>query len=158
MSEHYIIVADQGHLRVFLRRRPTGQQTPSLQEVHAMDFPAGVRSYTDHDSDMAGRFQGSNTQARGAGAPTARMGMSIDERLPMQREEDRRGLENLVEAIDTFLQHQPDSTWDFAAGPALHHAVLDRLQPAMRQRLQRSVVKDLVHQPREELEAHFADA
>ncbi len=43
-----------------------------------MDFPAGVKSYVEHDSDQAGRFQGSSTPfstgcrprpARACGAP-----------------------------------------------------------------------------------------
>lgn len=155
MSDHYIITADHGHLRIYQHRQDAGQLNPAFDEVHSMDFPAGVKSYTEHDSDMAGRFQSSNQQSRGPGAPTARMGMSIDERLPMQREEQRRQIRNIAEAIDSFLRSRPQATWDFAAGPSVHNAVLDALTPPTRERLQQAVSKDLVNQPTRELATHF---
>jgi hypothetical protein len=155
MSNHYIVLADHGHLRIFEQRSPTGQSTPGLVEVDAMDFPQGKKSYTDSDTDMAGRFQGSKQQGRGPGSPVARTGMSIDERLPMQREVERRSIDDVVVAIESFLQAQPDATWDFAAGPQMHNAVLGELAPKTKARLQRSLSKDLVHLPIAELLAHF---
>jgi hypothetical protein len=157
MSEHYIITADQGHLRIFQEQRPAGQMTPGLEEIQAMDFPAGVKQYTDNDTDMAGRFQGSKQQGAGPGAPMARMGMSIDERLPMQREMERRRIRNLAEAIDAFLLARPKASWDFAAAPAVHNAVLDAVSAHARGRLRQALPKDLVHQRTEDLRAHFAE-
>lgn len=156
MSDHYIIIADHGHLRIFAQRQSPEQMTPGLTEVQAMDFPHGVRSYVEGDTDIAGRFQGSKQQGRGPGAPTARTGMSIDERLPMQREEDRRRVRDVAVRIDTFLQNSPDATWDFAAGPSVHNAVLEELSPQAKSRLRRSISKDLVHQPVAELISHFS--
>ena len=158
MSDHYIIVADNGHLRIFHERRSPGQTTPSLEEVQALDFPAGLRSYTDQDDDMAGRFQGSKHQTRAPGSPMARTGMSIDERLPMKREVDRRRANDVAEAIETFLRVRPEATWDFAAGPALHNAVVAALSPQIKQRLQQVVAKDLVHQSPAELRSQFGVA
>ena len=155
MSEHYIVAADHGHLRIFRFQQPPGQTTPAFEEVQALDFPAGRQSYTDRDTDRAGRFQSSKHQARGPGAPIARTGMSIDERLPMQREEERRQATNVSEAIDSFLQARPDATWDFAAGPEIHKVVLEALAPSSRARLRKAVTKDLVHQPAEALKTQF---
>jgi hypothetical protein len=81
--------------------------------------------------------------------------MSIDERLPMQEEEERRQTRDLVQAIETFLQQHPAATWDFAAAPAVHNSVLERVSPPMRSRLRQSVAKDLVNQPVEELLRRF---
>ena len=81
MNEHYIVAADAGHLRIYAERRQPGQYTPGYEQVEALDFPAGRAAYTDRDSDVAGRFQSSKSQASGAGQPAARAGMSIDERL-----------------------------------------------------------------------------
>jgi hypothetical protein len=155
MSEHFIITADRGHVRFFSREQPPGQMTPRLREVQGLDFPAGLRSYTDRDSDMAGRFQGSQHQGRGPGAPTARTGMSIDERLPMQEEEERRQTRDIIQAIESFLQQHPNATWDFAAGPAIHNTVVNLVSPPLRTRLRQSVAKDLVNQPVDELLGHF---
>jgi hypothetical protein len=156
MDEHFVITADQGHLRIFQERRDPAQATPALEEVQAMDFPTGIKGYTERDTDMAGRFQSSKQPVRGAGAPTARTGMSIDERLPMQREMERRRIRNLAEAINGFLASHPKATWDFAAGPGVHNAVLAAVSARSRGRLRQAVRKDLVHQATENLRAHFA--
>jgi hypothetical protein len=155
MNNHYIVLADHGHLRILEQRSAPGQSTPGLVEVHAMDFPQGRMSYTDNDTDMAGRFQGSQQQGRGPGSPVARTGMSVDERLPMQREVERRSIDDVAGAIEAFLQGQPEATWDFAAAPQMYNAVLGELAPKTKARLQRSLAKDLVHQPASELLAHF---
>ncbi|MDF3059696.1 MAG: hypothetical protein K0R17_3911 [Rariglobus sp.] len=158
MNNHYIIIADRAHLRIFSERSSPGQSTPGLEEVHAMDFPEGRTSYVDNDSDMAGRFQSSANQGRAPGAPAARGGMSIDERLPMQREAGRRQIDEIARAIETFLLNAPEATWDFAAGPSSHNAILEHLSPQVRGRLHQSVSKDLVNQPLTELRGHFSRA
>lgn len=155
MSEHFIITADRGHVRVYRKDQPPGQMRPSLAEVQALDFPSGRRSYTDRDTDMAGRFQSSNNPGRAPGAPMARTGMSIDERLPMQEEEERRQSKDLVETIEGFLRQRSDATWDFAAGPEVHNAVLEALSPDTRSRLRQALPKNLVNQPVQELLKQF---
>jgi hypothetical protein len=82
--------------------------------------------------------------------------MSIDERLPMQREESRRRAREIAAEIDGFFQQRPESSWDFAAGPELNGTVLELLSPAVRQRVRRTLTKDLVNQRGDEVRAHFA--
>ncbi len=82
--------------------------------------------------------------------------MSIDERLPMQREESRRRTRDLAAEVDQFLQQRPECSWDFAAGPELNHAMIEMLSPGVRQRMRRSVAKGLVTQRVDEVRAHFA--
>jgi len=158
MSEHFIVAVDHGHLRIFAERERPGQSEAGLDPVEAMDFPAGKRTYADRDTDMAGRFASSKHQGPAPGHPTERTGMSIDERLPMQREESRRRARELAAEIDSFFERRPDATWDFAAGPELNGTVLEMLSPTVRQRVRRSVTKDLVNQRVDELRAHFAGA
>jgi hypothetical protein len=159
MSEHYIVTADRAHLRIYAERQSPGQQTPALEQVEAMDFPGGKHSAADRDSDMAGRFPGSKRQAPGPGNPgggLGRTGMSIDERLPMQEEENRRRAKEIAAEIDAFFAQRNNATWDFAAGPDLNNVVLDLLTRDTRGRLKRSISKDLVNQRVEEVRAHFA--
>lgn len=156
MNAHFLMAADHGHLRIFEYRQEPGQLRPSLAEVDSVDFPHGVKSYAEENSDMAGRFQGSRQPSRAPGSPTARIGMSIDERLPLQREDERRRVQDIVDRIETFLRDHPDITWDFAAGPTLNHAVVECLSPQARAGLQRVVAKDLVHQPVAELLMHLS--
>ena len=163
MSEHYIVTLNAGHLRIFEERSEPGQSTPSLQPVESLDFPAGRQAYTDRDTDQAGRFGSSRNQSAGQGAPgspggsaTGRSGMSIDERLPMQREEGRRRAKELAAQIDKFFAARPDATWDFAAGPELNGAVLEQISRPVRERIKRSIAKDLVNQRTDQLRAHFS--
>ena len=156
MTEHYIVAVDHGHLRIFAEQKRPGQTTPGLQAVESMDFPLGKQSYSDRDTDQAGRFAGSKQQSAGSGAPAGRQGMSIDERLPMQREESRRRAKEIAAEIDTFLRARPAASWDFAAGPELNGAVLELISKDVRQRVRRSVAKDLVNQRADEMRAHFA--
>src|SRR5438105_4334416 len=126
MSEHYIVALDQGHLRIYLERRGPGQFTPGLEQVEAMDFPLGKKSYTANEAAPAGRFP----QLRGQ-----HPGKSIDERLPMKEEADRRRAHELAVQVEAFLGGRPEASWDFAAGPEIHRTVLEQLSPASRRRL-----------------------
>lgn len=148
MNEHFIVTLDRGHLRIYAEHREPGQ-TPRLEIVEAMDFPQGKQAYTDRQSDQAGRFPGSKGLAGG---------MSIDERLPMKREEERRNVGVLADELETFLQSRPGSTWDFAAAPELSNAVIEALSIETRRRLKRTLAKDLVNQTSEDVRAHFAGA
>lgn len=163
MSEHFIVTLDHGHLRIYAERRAPGQLNPALEQVEAMDFPQGRKSANERDTDQAGRFGSSKHQSAAQGAPgqagfsaTGRSGMSIDERLPMQREESRRRAKELAAEVDAFFNQRPDATWDFAAGPELNGTVLELISPAVRQRVRRTVAKDLVNQRVDEVRAHFA--
>jgi hypothetical protein len=161
MSDHYIVTADHAHLRIFAERQPPGQQQPALEQIEAMDFPQGKHGYSDRDTDMAGRFAGSKPQSSGPGRSGIGIGrtggMSIDERLPMEREERRRRAKEIAAEIDAFFAQRNNATWDFAAGPDFNSAVLELLTRDTRERLRRSVSKDLVNQRVDELRAHFAE-
>ena len=73
----------------------------------------------------------------------------------MQREAHRRAVSEIAGAIDSFLELRPESSWDFAAGPSMHNAVLERLPSSIRSRLRSSLAKDLVKQPLSELRERF---
>lgn len=159
MSDHYFVTADHGHLRIFLEQNEPGQREPGLKQVQAMDFPAGRQSYVARDTAMAGRFQSSKhpSGAPGAvGAPTAaRTGMSIDERLPMLREEERRRARDVAQEIEAFFAGRRGAIWDFAGAPEIHNAVIDQLSERARQQLRRTFAKNLVNQRMEDVRAHF---
>lgn len=150
--EHFLVVLDRAHLRIYRAEAPIVGSSPRLELVEALDVPAGKQRYTATESDQAGRFPGSKGPTPGGGAPA---GQSIDERLPMQEEHQRRIVGELASHLGQFLQLHPRATWDYAAPDALHPAVLERLEPSVRTRLGHALQKDLVNQPVEELRAHF---
>lgn len=148
MNDHFIVTLDRGHLRIYAEAKSPGQ-APRLEIVEAMDFPEGLKSYTDRDTDQARRFPGAGGRAGG---------MSVDERRPMQEEMERRSVKMLAEELDTFLQNRPKATWDFAAAASLYNSVIEELSIHTRRRLKRAVSKDLVNQNSEEVRSHFAVA
>lgn len=156
MSDHYFVTADQGHLRIFHERMEPGQYGVALDPVESMDFPAGVKSYSSRDTAMAGRFQSSQNPMSAAVAPGGggRGGMSIDERMPMHREADRRRARDVAAEIEAFFAARPDATFDFAGAPEFYRSVVEQFSPAVRDRLRHTIAKDLVNQRMEELRAH----
>ena len=137
---------DRGHLRIYAEERAPGQTTPRLALVEAMDFPGGTENYLARESDQAGRFPGADGR-RGGG--------SIDERLPMQREAEKRRIDHLAEEVNSFLRARPDASWDLAAAAEIQPVVLAQLTPQTRGRMRRLVAKDLTNQPVAEVRAHF---
>jgi hypothetical protein len=152
MSDHYVVALDQGHLRIYAERRDPNQRQPSLELAESMDFPDGKRPYFAHDTSPQGRFPGTGENG-GARHP----GMSIDERLPMKAEAKTRNEKLLAEEVEKFLGAHPVASWDFAAPPAIHRAVLDRISSGTRLRLRRELGKDLVKHAPADLVAAFAE-
>lgn len=144
MIPRLIAVLNSTSLRLYREDQPPGALGPQFQVVEAADFPAGRRQYTDNDSDFAGRFP------RGADNNS-----SIDERLPMQQEYQRRNATEIARELALFLARHPGLVWDYAAGPNLHHTVLDQLPTELRTRLDRAEIKDLTKLPPQELAQHF---
>lgn len=149
MNERYVVAVNRGSIRIYQHTQPVGQMTPGFTPVHQLDFPAGRNRFNQYMTDQAGRFP--SHPASGSSA-----GMSIDERLPGQEEHQKRAVQEVAREVEAFLQGDPGAEWDFAAPPGVHHAVLECLSPAVRQRLRRALAKDLTNQPVRELREHFA--
>jgi hypothetical protein len=141
--DHFIVVLGRAHLRIYAVRGGGRGARSQFELAESFDLHAGRQHYTGRDTDQAGRFS-----ARGPGG-------SIDERLPMQEEHERRLAAELAGHVAQFLAAHADAEWDYAAGPALHHAVLDRLPADVRARLAVALAKELVHQSPAELRIHF---
>jgi hypothetical protein len=144
MTPRLIAILNRTSLRLYREDQPPGALRPQLTLAEAADFPDGRQQYTDRDSDMAGRFpRGANNNA------------SIDERLPMQEEFERRQVVEIARELARFLGRHPGLAWDYAAGPALHHAVIEQLPSEQRTRLDRTAVKDLTKISPQELARLF---
>jgi hypothetical protein len=147
--DHYMAVVDRAHLRIYQVREPQGGGSTQFELAEAFDLIAGHQQYTDRDTDMAGRFPGGSGRQQTSGAGT------IDERLPMQAEHERRVVGDLAGYLTRFFQEHPRATWDYAAGPGIHRAVLDRLPADVRGRVQVAITKELVHQTPAQLRTHL---
>jgi hypothetical protein len=144
MTPHYIVALNRRQLLVYREDGTPGRTERHFTLVEAADFPESRINYTDTVRDVAGRHPSGPDN-----------NMSIDERLPMQEEFQRRQAANIAQVLERFLQRHPGIRWDYAAGPALHYAVLDRLGPELRGTMDRAVQKDLTKIPADQLLNHF---
>lgn len=142
---HFVAVLDRAHLHIYRLREDDEPARAQFELAESFELPAGREHYTDRDTDQAGRFR----------ARIGPGGASIDERLPMQTEQERRLAAELADHLERFLVERSDATWDYSAGPGLHQAVLDRLSPSVRSRLEVALVKELVHQTPAQLRSYF---
>lgn len=149
MNERYVVAANRGSIRIYQHRQEIGQTTPGFALVQQLDLPGGRAPFNAYLTDQAGRFPSQPDSG-------SYKGMSIDERLPGQEEHEKRAIDEVARNVEAFLEAHRPATWDFAAPPGVHHAVLERISPAVRQRLRRTLAKDLTKQPVTELREHFS--
>jgi hypothetical protein len=145
MNPLYIVLVAQGRFRVLERQLETMQSVPGWLEIANEAAPLAGNAYTDRETDQAGRFPKSIGQA----------GMSIDERLPMKEEEQRRLADWVAGCIENFMTPRPGEAWVFAAGPELHNPVLEALRPSIRETLAESLQQNLINMPAAEAAGHF---
>jgi hypothetical protein len=147
-SPSLYVAIDRSRLRVYRPSLHEGTGANGAWEVvTSVDFPDGRADYAEATTDAAGRF------------PTAQgPGMSIDERLPLKEEHERRVVANLAAGLERCLAAHPDAVWHFAAGPGLFQAVERQLSPQVNARRGRTLERNLAKLPPEELRSHFAPA
>lgn len=147
-SRHFVAVVDRAHVRIFQATNGLGQSKPGLRLVEALDLVDGHGRFRDRLTDEAGHFP--------RGQPGA--GGGNDERMPMQREGQRRLAAEAADWLSRFFQGRPQATWDVAVAKAIFHQVIDQIEAGARSRLRRVLAKDLTNQPAESLLEHFASA
>lgn len=147
--EQLFVVLDRAHLRIYHETPGRGAARRSWEVLQSYDLPAGREPFTRNEADQAGRFPGSH-----GGSP----GGSIDERLPIQEEQQRRIIAELADTIEVFLRRHPEVRWDLAAEAELQHAILALLTPGVRGRARHLLPKNLVNVPLEQLREHFEAA
>lgn len=150
MLKTYVITADRRRFRIHETQERLGRDQPSLKLVDEVEFTETRGGYTGRDTDMAGRFGDNKGKEQGQFTQG-----SIDERLPMQNEMDRRAVGLIAGRINELLREHPQAGWSFATAPDLHHAVLEEIDPGARARLRKSLPKELTNVPVAELAEHF---
>jgi hypothetical protein len=129
-----LIVADRGCLKVFhVEETPSFGRMARLRETRHIDAAHG--RYRDKFTDQAGAFPTGGT---------AGQGNSIGERMSLETEEDVRIFRTLAGHITELLQDHHER-WGFAAPSEINGAILDELEPDLRNRLTLNLGSDLIH-------------
>lgn len=145
-AEQNLVVADRGRLRIYRVVREPGQFSMGLSTVLSTDFPAGRSDYFEQDTDKAGRFPGRDGRSGG---------MSIDERLPLQREQERQIVAEVAGQIEAHLRQHPEVMWHLAAAPDFGKQLLERMERSVSERLLGTLERNLVGEPVDRLLKHF---
>ena len=142
-----LIVADRGQLLAYAIDRST--RMPSLRLIDSTEFAEGHQRLSEQVTDKAGAFPvtGSGGQANAAA-----------ERMTLVAELDTRTLRRVADRITALLKEHCVESWDFAAPAEINRAILNSLQPSLRERLAQNLPLDLTHVPSKELLGHFVRA
>jgi hypothetical protein len=128
VPEHFVVAVDSEHLSIYQVRPATPMARARFDLVEFFHLPV---------------------------EPVASQAGSAEELLPLQAKQDQQLAAEYAGHLERFLRRHEGATWDYAAGPALHRAVLDRLPDAVQKRLNRALPQELAGRTPAELEAHF---
>lgn len=115
--EHFVVLIGQGHMRIYRSQENEGGRA-RFELSESLCLPDGNQPSTGHP-EVPGQVQITHP---------------------------RSPVTELSNRLSRFLDEHREATWDYAAGPALHQVVLNRLSPAALARLEVALVKELNHQ------------
>ncbi len=146
-----IIVTDRGSLKAY-KVKETPDRGAGLQLVQSFETTDAHGHFQDKLTDQAGSFP-VNTGDNMAGA--GRHQSAIAERQGMETENDRRIFRQLADSITEVVKREGEDGWSFAAPASIHSAVVELLEPEVRDRIVEHLKSDLVHIELADLHQHF---
>lgn len=138
MRAHHLIMADRGHLRIYVESRLAGHKIPELELVEAADFPDEI-PWSPAEAGAAANPPPSDR--RTASAASSR------DPFPASPDRPPSLAAHFGSKITAFFRGHPDATWDFAAATGFHQLVLDHVASSVRRRLRQTLAKDLTRTP-----------
>lgn len=145
MNKLIIVVANRGALKILHAMKDPHRDIPHLEPLEELSLQEARSRWADRVTDSPGQFcnnDGTGTRAAG-------------ERHNAMLEQDRRLFRTLAECINrNLIQQQPES-WYLAAPSEMLHALLDYIDPQLKNQLHKTVGSDLTKVDREVLTSHF---
>jgi hypothetical protein len=151
MKSSFFIVVDRGNLKAYRAEKVPADRPPRMQLVHALTLAEAHLKPTEIFTDEAGSFPAQT----GAGGRQMVQSNSVAERH-YDVENDRRLTKPLAQHIGQILRGQHVEWWSFAAPADIHEAIVNQLDPSVRNRNAEHVSADLVKIPASELLDHFS--
>lgn len=141
MVSKLIIVADLQRYKLFANKMdPMGRE--SLELLEDADSLDVHQKLSEKVTDRKGNFQSS----RGSGS---------GEDHNLELEEERRRLKEIAKQISQSLHNHSCKTWYLAAPKAINNQLVELLEPALREKLEKNLHADLTKIPNNELLEHF---
>ncbi|QIF02124.1 host attachment protein [Roseimicrobium sp. ORNL1] len=144
-----IIAADRGRLIAY-----TPNESGTLKTVRAEEIPEGRHKLSEQVTDKAGAFpmMGPN---RGSGVNGTFTGSA--ERLTLEAEIEMQSFRRVASDIEALVTRHHPKTWGFAAPSEINGAILDGLNPQLKQNLVTNLRLDLVNMPADQLAKRFSN-
>lgn len=137
-----VIVADRGHLLAY---RST--ENGSFDQIDSSFIPEGNSKISEIVTDQSGAFPVS-------GSP----GTSAYESMPLIAELEVRCFRKIAQEIGEIIARENPARWGFAAPSEINGAIIDHLEPKLREQLSVNLKLDLTNVPKTEVYRRFADA
>lgn len=150
MNETLFIVADLGLLRAYREVQNLEDRKPHLELIEEFTAESAHQKLSEQVTDQAGLFP------RGGGAAHAGGDLSAGENLHAKAEEERNLISNLAERINAILADNTVIRCSIAISRAIHHQLLDSIDPKARAKIGKVLASNLAKTPPSELQAHFA--
>jgi hypothetical protein len=142
-----IITANLGHLKAY-RLLQTPTRGPKLEIVDEVEFPEAHGRFSEKVADKAARSHiGERVGVTPQIAPidTARAELETQQRL----------IKLIAERIETILKRERPEIWDFAATSEIQKAILEKINPALREHLHWTDAADLTKLPADKVLPQF---
>jgi hypothetical protein len=141
-----IITVDLGHFKAY-RVTTYPVASPKIELIANYDSIAGHGKLGEKLSDIAGRFVGGGGKgevAKGYGEPH-----NLESDI-------RKKLVKLI-ALDTnaLIKKEDCESWYLAAGEKINKEIIQRLDPAVKAKLDKNISSNLTKTPKSELLSHF---
>ncbi len=141
-----IITVDLGHFKAY-RVTMDPVASPKIDLIESYDSIEGHGKLGEKLSDIAGRFVG------GGGEGEVAKGYGEPHHL---ESEIRKKLVKLISFdINALIKKEDCENWYLAAGAKINKDIIDKLEPEVKSKLDKSITLDLTNIPRSEILSHF---
>lgn len=142
-----IITVDLGHFKAYrVTRDPLGR--PIVDLIESYDSLEGHGKLGDKLSDVAGRFVGGGGKgevAKGYGEPHH-----------LESEIAKKIVKMIAMDITALIKKEDCEKWYLAAGEKINKEIVEKLEPKVKSKLDKSITVDLTKTPKSEILSHFA--
>lgn len=139
-----VVVTDRGHFHAY-----RSQDDGSLSKVDAMQMNEALDKLSDQVTDQAGGFSAHESHGQGN---------STGERLPLEAELEARSIRKIGERIKELYNEQPFDHWGLIAAAEINNAILDQVDPPLREKLSVNLKRNLTNESPEELRQRLIEA
>jgi hypothetical protein len=134
-----IVLANRGHLVAY-----KSSEDDVLTRIREESFSEGTEKLSDIVTDQAGAFPVGGT-----------VGTALAERLPLLAEIEMRCFRQIADIIsELYVAHSPP-TWGFAALSEINSAILEQVEPRIREKVSINLRRNLVGLGVKEVAARF---